>query len=186
MKAFIVAAGLLGLTATAAHAQGAAPVAPWAAAKPERPKVDANGDGRVTLAEFQARAAARFARMDANNDGRVAKDELPARGHRGHHGQGPAAAPGQAAAPPAGAPQAGDHRGHGQMGRHHGRRGGMRGMAFGRMDLNDDGVVSRDEADRSARRLFTFLDLNEDGVLAGKEMPMRGMGGRGTGGRGPK
>ena len=45
------------------------------------------------------------------------------------------------------------------------------GMVSSRADANDDGFVTRAEADASARRYFTFLDLNNDGVLAGKELP---------------
>lgn len=36
---------------------------------------DANGDGRVTLAEFQAGVAAMFARLDLNGDGAISPEE---------------------------------------------------------------------------------------------------------------
>jgi Ca2+-binding EF-hand superfamily protein len=38
---------------------------------------DADKDGRITLDEFTARAAKRFATLDLNNDGRIAADDLP-------------------------------------------------------------------------------------------------------------
>jgi Ca2+-binding EF-hand superfamily protein len=41
-------------------------------------KADANNDGVVTKAEFQARALERFAKADANNDGSVTKAEREA------------------------------------------------------------------------------------------------------------
>jgi hypothetical protein len=41
---------------------------------------DSNGDGIVTLSEFNARSEARFARWDKNADGIVSADELPRRG----------------------------------------------------------------------------------------------------------
>jgi Ca2+-binding EF-hand superfamily protein len=46
-------------------------------------KADANGDGVITRAEFDAQNAARFAAMDANKDGKLDKSELPQRGPRG-------------------------------------------------------------------------------------------------------
>jgi len=46
-------------------------------------KADANGDGVITRAEFDAGNAARFAAMDANKDGKIDASELPKRGRRG-------------------------------------------------------------------------------------------------------
>lgn len=46
-------------------------------------KADANGDGVITRAEFDAQSAARFAAMDANKDGKIEKSEMPQRGRRG-------------------------------------------------------------------------------------------------------
>jgi len=46
-------------------------------------KADANGDGVITRAEFDAQSAARFAAMDVNKDGKIEKAELPQRGRRG-------------------------------------------------------------------------------------------------------
>jgi hypothetical protein len=40
-------------------------------------KADANGDGVITRAEFDAHSAARFAAMDANKDGRIDASEMP-------------------------------------------------------------------------------------------------------------
>ena len=46
---------------------------------------DLDGDGKVSRAEFLAKAAERFERLDANRDGFVSADEAKAsRGHRGH------------------------------------------------------------------------------------------------------
>ena len=48
-------------------------------------RLDKNGDGKLTEAEFSAPAAHVFAKLDKNNDGVVEKSELPHRGfkHRG-------------------------------------------------------------------------------------------------------
>ena len=44
-------------------------------------KVDTDGDGRISKAEYLARAAARFDRLDVNHDGFLTPDERPS-GHR--------------------------------------------------------------------------------------------------------
>jgi Ca2+-binding EF-hand superfamily protein len=43
-----------------------------------RPDPDANGDGNISRAEWDAMGAAQFQRMDANNDGRVTREEAEA------------------------------------------------------------------------------------------------------------
>lgn len=58
-------------------------------------KADANGDGVITRAEFDAQSAARFAAMDANKDGKIEKSELPQRGRRGMAPPAPEAPQGQ-------------------------------------------------------------------------------------------
>lgn len=76
-------------------------------------RADANGDGKVTRAEWIAAANTRFAALDTNRDGTLVAAELPRRGprhgrggHRGHHGGGgergfapPPAAPAPGAQP---------------------------------------------------------------------------------------
>lgn len=53
-------------------------------------RADANGDGKVTRAEFLEAAGARFARLDANDDGALVAAELPRRkdGRGSRHGRG--------------------------------------------------------------------------------------------------
>lgn len=43
-------------------------------------RADANGDGKISRAEYQAQVDSRFARMDANGDGSLDSDEMPMRG----------------------------------------------------------------------------------------------------------
>ena len=51
-------------------------------------KLDANGDGAISLAEMQAQARERFAKMDKNGNGQIDADERPRKGHRGPGGHG--------------------------------------------------------------------------------------------------
>jgi Ca2+-binding EF-hand superfamily protein len=46
--------------------------------KADRPRVDANGDGAVSRAEFDAQLRVRFARMDADRDGFITRAERKA------------------------------------------------------------------------------------------------------------
>jgi Ca2+-binding EF-hand superfamily protein len=56
---------------------------PMAGGKRHSMKADANSDGVITRAEFDASNAARFAAMDINKDGKIDASELPKRGRRG-------------------------------------------------------------------------------------------------------
>lgn len=75
MKTIILATAVLALTAGASMAQGMA-----------RP--DANGDGKVTLAEFKASRVAMMMRADTNKDGKLAKAEMEAAAARRAEGGG--------------------------------------------------------------------------------------------------
>lgn len=147
MKTITLATVLLALTAGAALAQGA-----------PGGRMDANGDGSVSLAEFKAGRVKMMMRGDANGDGKLSKAELET---------------GMAAmAKGAGA-------GQGQGG------GGRAGMMFGMMDSNNDGFLTRPEIEKMVERRFSRIDVNGDGSLSSSEMAaMRsgGMGGRSGGG----
>ena len=51
-------------------------------------RLDKNRDGKITKAEFEARAVERFAINDLNDDGKISGDEMPRKGHRGSHKRG--------------------------------------------------------------------------------------------------
>ena len=145
MKTITLAALAFTLTAGAAMAQGV----PGA-------RMDGNGDGKVTLAEFRNARVAMMMRADANKDGKLSKAELEA---------------GMAAM----------RQGAGQGG----GGGGRAGMMFGMMDANNDGFLTRPEIEKMVERRFGRIDVNGDGALSSSEMAaMRsgGMGGRGGGG----
>jgi hypothetical protein len=118
---------------------------------------DANNDGVVTRAEFDAGRTAQFTRLDTNNDGQLTREEQRAgRGERG----GP-----------------GGHRG----GNHH--RGGPPGDMMG-ADANHDGNITRDEFLARPIEMFNRLDANHDGIIQASERPQRPERGERPGGEG--
>lgn len=146
MKTITLAAVLLALSAGAAMAQGA----PGA-------RMDTNGDGKISLAEFKAARVTMMMKADANRDGKLSKAELEA---------------GMAAM----------RKGGGGQG---GQGGGRAGMMFGMMDANNDGFLTRPEIEKMVERRFQRFDVDGDGSLSASEqaaMRSGGMGGRGGGG----
>ncbi|MBL8545986.1 MAG: hypothetical protein JNL81_05945 [Hyphomonadaceae bacterium] len=108
---------------------------------------DANSDGVLTRAEFDAGRAAEFARLDADSNGQVTRDERRA-----------------------------GRRERGEGGRHGGRdhRGGPGGPGgFAGADANNDGNITRDEFLARPLEMFNRLDANHDGVIQASERPQR-------------
>ncbi len=108
--------------------------------------MDTDGDGGVSLAEFQARSAEvteeRFARLDSDGDGLLTSQELAARrGHREHRGFEPGEI---------------DTDGDGavSLSELQSVRPGMTEERFARMDSNGDGVISSDERPQRRGRGF--------------------------------
>jgi EF hand len=96
---------------------------------------DANHDGNITRAEFDAARGGHFTQMDANHDGSLSADERP------QHGPPPGAAPG-----------GGDHAAHGPRGDTNGD--GVISRAefdaqgadmFARLDADHNGAISQAE-----------------------------------------
>lgn len=154
MKTITLAATLLVLSAGAAAAQG-------------MPRPDANGDGKVTLAEFKASRVAMMMRGDANKDGKLSKAEFETAAKR-------RAEMGGDAGRPAGGPMGASGPG-----------GGGGGRMFGMLDANNDGFLTRAEIEKMVERRFSRMDVNGDGSLsqaelqAGRRGPMGGQGGAG-------
>ncbi|WIM13123.1 EF-hand domain-containing protein [Enhydrobacter sp.] len=116
----------------------AAPDTQPAEAKPTRAtkgvmRYDANGDGTVDRAEWNAGQESRFKQLDANGDGKLSQDELFAR----------ASAAGGNATPTE-------------------RQLRRRAAYFNRLDGDKDGAVSKDEFMAQASRNFARCDLNRD------------------------
>ncbi len=146
MKTIILAAAALALSPGVASAQGMA-----------RP--DANGDGKVSLAEFKSSRVAMMMRADANRDGKLSKAEMEAAAAR--------------------RAEAGGKGGKDGM-------GGGGGRMFGMLDANKDGFLVAAEIEKMVERRFSRMDVNGDGSLTSAEMQAgrKGpMGGQGGGGR---
>jgi hypothetical protein len=121
--------------------------------RPGRPNPDANGDGTVTRAEWDAAIAARgaeasrsggemFARLDANSDGQLVQAELQAlRANRAER--------------------------RGRMEERRGRR--QERPERPRMDTNNDGQISRAEWLAVPDRMHERADANRDGRVTREE-----------------
>jgi Ca2+-binding EF-hand superfamily protein len=137
--------------------------------------MDSDGDGHITLQEFQAAHERIFKAMDAKKDGRLTQDEVRAFREGGRR---------SASAIAAGAPEAqrggtmGPGMGRGGMG-----PGGMMGpanmpMVFALMDSDGDGNITLQEFQAAHERIFKAMDANKDGRLTLDEVRAFREGGR--------
>jgi Ca2+-binding EF-hand superfamily protein len=99
--------------------------------------MDANGDGKVSLAEMQQRRVAGAMRLDANRDGRLGKAEFAAAMAGRFQARGLDAAHAQEKAE----------------------------RLFARTDANGDGFVTPDEIRQDAARRFARMDRNGSGYV---------------------
>ncbi|MBI1685412.1 EF-hand domain-containing protein [Caulobacter hibisci] len=130
--------GLSLLAATAVHAQ------PGQGGPGGMRGPDADGDGAVTAAEYDAFALQRFERFDANKDGVIDAAEIDAIKKRFEEREG---------------------QGGGGF--------GARMLAqLAAQDADKDGKITKDEALAAARDQFAKSDANKDGKLTGDEFRM--------------
>lgn len=120
-------------------------------------KLDTNGDGKITAEERKARRDARiaeqFKRMDADGNGAITLEEMKAA-----HDKRPAFGE-----------KAGTERRmhHAGKGRHPGF--GFHGGPNGKLDANNDGVITKEEFLAPALARFDRMDTDRNGVLTAAE-----------------
>ena len=148
--------------------------------------MDRDGDGAISLQEFQARGEQRFEQMDADGDGRVTAQEIEAArqrmGQRMRHHRQMRMEPGDARGM---GPHHGDGMGEGMgEGMHH-RHGAhhdgeaaagreqRRARRFARLDADGDGRITEAEFKQHHAERFQALDADDDGVITAEEMSAR-------------
>lgn len=140
---------------------------------------DADGNGVLTRAEAQARAAQQFARMDATKDGKIdtadrqarreaRRGEMFARLDTDKNGQISRAEFMADRGPAAGEPGRAGKRG--KHGMRHGRHGGPRGaMGPGMMRPGAKGPMTEAQFTAAALARFDAMDANKDGQVTPEE-----------------
>ncbi|MBI1365281.1 MAG: hypothetical protein GC153_04925 [Alphaproteobacteria bacterium] len=130
--------------------------------------LDANGDGAVSLDEFEAVQKRMFDRMDPNKDGKLEADEarppMPMGQMGPPQGQGGAGMMDREAMMRGGGS---GMMGAGAMG--HGIMGMGSMMMMAAMDTNNDGAVSLSEMQAVHKRIFQLIDANKDGKVTAAE-----------------
>lgn len=123
--------------------------------------IDTDNDGSLTPGEIRKYQEAQIAKIKASADDMAADDEAP-----------PAPPPADADAGQPAPPQPEANRGPG--------RNGMRGpgmmrdlMLMQRIDTDENGQISKQEAEAAFEKFFTRMDTNKDGVISIADMPQR-------------
>jgi Ca2+-binding EF-hand superfamily protein len=141
-------------------------------------RADANNDGIVTRAEFDASRVTEFARLDANRDGQLSREEMRAGRHwgggdRGRGGDRLARA---------------DANGDGNITRQEFQAGSdqMANQMFDRIDANHDGVITPAEREAARNAMHQRIserggdrpnpDTNGDGQISRAEFDAMGAG----------
>ena len=179
MKRTLIVSGLAALTLAA----GGVAVAQQTPQDPPRhARGDADGDGRVSKAEFVDGRVQRLTALDADRDGSVSVEEMQA-GREARRAQAADRMFARLDADGNGAitraefdarrAERAEHRGEGRRGP--GRRGGMRrggheGMGAAR---GERGPVAIAEAQTRADAAFTRMDVNGDGYLTAEDRQAR-------------
>jgi len=124
--------------------------------------LDANSDGKVTLAEVKQNSQARFTETDTNKDGKITREEIKAQfeKHRAEHAKA----------------RGGDDNARGKgngkaWGEGHGpKHGDFAARFFDKIDTNGDGAIDKNESAQKAEQMFAHMDDNGDGVVTQDEL----------------
>jgi len=136
---------------------------------------DTNKDGKITKQEATDGMEKIFAAIDTNHDGSLTPGEIRAYREAQFKALREAVSAKQGDADQNAAPQAGDDKNHGRHGRdgHHWMHGNGRFMAMmmGRIDTDQNGQISKQEAETAFNKFFDRMDRNKDGVISIDDMP---------------
>lgn len=136
---------------------------------------DTNGDMKISKDELKAGVDKVFDQIDTNKDGEITPGEL--RAYRQERVKAWKAEHAKASNDTAKADQADDNGG-----KHHGKNQHGRFMReamirttllFQRIDTDENGQISKQEAENAADKLFARMDRNHDGVISLDDMPNR-------------
>ncbi|MFT4000136.1 MAG: calcium-binding protein [Rhizobium sp.] len=124
-------------------------------------QIDTNHDGEITPGELRAYRQERFkewkaerakAKTDQAQNDQTKSDDQANGDDKGGHGRH-------------------HHRPHGRFMHEAGLMRGM--MIFHRIDKDENGQISKQEAEDAANKLFDRMDRNHDGVISLDDMPDR-------------
>jgi Ca2+-binding EF-hand superfamily protein len=168
----LVTAAALSMTAMAGSVHAAKPEARDGGGSWMLKRLDTDGDGVISLQEFQAAGERAFDRLDADGDGRISAAEFATgrgwegRGHQrgAHHGHRSGDDADQRAERPSESQRA-QYRAERQA-----RIEQQRAEWFASMDANNDGYVSRAEFSDARMARFNALDVDGNGVLDAAEL----------------
>ncbi|MGG6893429.1 MULTISPECIES: calcium-binding protein [Rhizobium] len=132
-------------------------------------QIDTNHDGEITPGELRAYRQERIKEWKAERakaDGDQGKNEAQNDQTKGDQTKGD-----QAQADDNGDNRPRHHRPHGRFMHEAGFMRGM--MLFHRIDKDENGQISKQEAEDAANKLFDRMDRNHDGVISLDDMPNR-------------
>lgn len=138
---------------------------------------DANKDGKVTADEAKAGADTLFTAIDTDKDGAITPKEMKAwrqaKMAEMKKAMAEAGPDDQADAGPDGKPDAPGKHGWMKGMRHHGKgpHGMMGGGMMRMLDTDENGQISKAEAEAGAANIVKQMDTNKDGVVSIDDFP---------------
>lgn len=140
---------------------------------------DTNKDGKITKQEATDGMEKIFAAIDTNHDGSLTPGEIRAYREAQFKARREAVSAKQGDADQNAVPRAGDDKDYGRHGHdgHHWMHGNARfkaiTMMMGRIDTDQNGQISKQEAETAFNKFFDRMDRNKDGVISIDDMPDR-------------